>query len=403
MVTEIIERCRDKQFKILCAVKEICDRNGIRFFLLGDAALVAYKGEFATDDIAICIDAADIYKFRDAFERDRGSLVMDSMLTNENFPAFEFRVYDPESIDFNVEDFMKYRYNSLYVRVLFVMHVPKIRIKKATLNSLKGAYAINNRLHFGERQVSASRMVRILQKQEKKKGRDHTAKWVFNKLAQGYASASENILINEVPFRSSILGNGLEVEVDGLKFLIPEQAVQYFNRIYGLQWPENNVKRYHEGVKCFRDADHSWAEFRERISYMDFDGYRSDIKEYYVRSKAFNEYHRDITKYRNILTRTDMRFKLWQKYMPMKDELMSLHEKGDYEALKGLLEEYMLDLELCEEKELGLCFDEDILNIALDVYRNRGDAEYAERLNSLVPQEHREVLHIMDYKGNIIA
>ena len=98
-----------------------------------------------------------------------------------------------------------------------------------------------------------------------------------------------------------------------------------------------------------------------------------------------------------------MRFKLWQKYMPMKDEIVSMHEKGDYDALAKVLKEYMYDMELCEEKELGLCFDEDILNITLDVYRHNGDAEHAEALNKLVPPEHREVLHIMDYKGDIIA
>ena len=403
MSNEILKKCRDRQFNILCGIKELCDREGIRMMLLGDAAFAAYRGDFVTDNITVCIDAADIRKFMEAFDKNSGGLVMDSMYTNPDFPLFEIRVYDPETIDFTISDFKKYRYNCLFVRVVFVLHQPGMRIRRAGLNSLKGAYTIRNKVYFGERIESASRMVRILEKQEKKKGREQTAKWAFSKLVKGYASDSDKLLIDDVPFSKKVLGKGREVEVNGVKFLIPEQAKQYFGKVFGKKWQEHQPEPYVEDIRRFRDADHSWEEFRERVSYMDFDGYYRDLKEFYERSRTFNEYHKSINKYRDILTRTDMRFKLWQKYMPMKDEIVSMHEKGDYDALAKVLKEYMYDMELCEEKELGLCFDEDILNITLDVYRHHGDAEHAEALNKLVPPEHREVLHIMDYKGDIIA
>lgn len=135
---------------------------------------------------------------------------------------------------------------------------------------------------------------------------------------------------------------------------------------------------------------------------MDLDGYYEDLKEYHGGYRRFKQYQNEINRYRDILTRTDMRFKLWQRYMPLKEELIELHKKGDYKKLEEELREYMHSMEQCEKKGLGLCFDEDILKITLDVYRHRGEAEHAAALDRLVPAEHREVLHIMDYKGEII-
>lgn len=403
MSTEIIAKCREKQFRILCAVKEICDREGIRMMLLEDAALAAYRGDFITDNITVCIDAADIRKYMDAFERSKGDFVMDSMCTNGDFPEFELRIYDPSTIDYNNVEFMKYRCNSLYVRMVFVQHVPSLKIRRATLNSLKNAYEIRNKIRFGERADSTSRMVRILGKQETKKGKDETAKWVFRKLADGYASKSKKVIIDGSTFNAGVIGKGRKVDVNGTEFLIPEQTKRYFEKVFGKKWEEYEIPLFQESIKEFRDPDHSWEEFRNRISYMDLDGYYEDLKAYHAGYRNFKAYHNEVNRYRDILTRTDMRFKLWQKYMPLKDELMSLHEKEDYKTLATLLKEYMHGMEQCEKKGLGLCFDEDILNIALDVYRHQGEAEHAEALNSLVPEEHREALRLMNYKGEIIT
>lgn len=402
MSTKIIAKCREKQFQILCAVKDICDRAGIRMVLLGDAALAAYRGHLDVDNIDICIDAADIWRFMDALDKAQVGYTADSMYTNGDFPAFEMRIYDPETIDYDNKDFMKYRLNCLYVRVLFALHVPALKIRRITLNSLKNAYEIRNKVRFGERDESASRMVRIVEKQERKKGKDATAKWAFKKLVDGYANGSDKIVIGENAFKAGVIGKGKKVKINGTELLIPEQASRYFTRVFGRKWESYEIPEYAESVRGFRDADHSWAEFRERISYMDLDGYYEDLKKYQSGHRAFRAYHDDVNKYRRILTRTDMRFKLWQKYMPMKDEIVRLHEKGDYDALGELLKEYMHCMELCEKDKLGLCFDEDILNITLDVYRHQGEADHAAVLDSLVPAEHREVLKLMDYKGEII-
>lgn len=402
MSKEIIAKCRDKQFNILCAVKGVCDKAGIRMMLLDNAALAAYRGDFVTDDITVCIDASDIQRFVDAFAQSKTGFVMDSMLTNGDFPAFELRIYDPDTIDYNNVEFMKYRYNSLYVRVVFVLHVPGSRFRKAYLSSMKNAYEIRNKVRFGERDESASRMSKLLGKREARKGKDEAAKWVFSKLAAGYSSGSEKILIDGTAFKAGVIGKGKIVKVNGTEFLIPGQPEKYFDKVFGKKWEEAEIPMFQESIKEFRDPDHSWEEYKSRISYMDIDGYCEDLKAYHAGYRRFKSYHNKVNMYRDILTRTDMRFKLWQKYMPLKDELVSLHEKGDYDKLSEMLKEYMHGMEQCEKKGLGLCFDEDILNITLDVYRHQGEAEHAAALDSLVPDEHREVLRLMDYKGEII-
>ena len=401
MTDSITNKCREKTFRILCGVRDICDSAGIRMYLLGDAALAAYRGNFDTDDAPVCIDIHDLSKFLDAFNKSGTDLTIDGMQFNTGFPFFELRVYDPKTLDFALSDFRKYRYNCLYVRILFIRN-KQSGLQAKVLRSLERAYLKKNLLDYGNRYRCGSRMVKLMKLAEKAKGREYLAQKTFERLNKGYSKASEQLLISGRTYGKEVLADPQTVHIGKEAFLIPGDTENYFISIFGENWQEHEIKEFAESNTMFRDPDISWDDFKDRIAYLDFDRYDKVLKEYRTITKDHKIYDRKVRGYRNLLRRTDLRYRMWQKYMPIKDELIELHRNGDYEQLEIVMHDCLRAMAWCRRHKLGLCFDEDILNIALDMYRHRGVPELADYMNELVPAEHRQPLHIMNNKGEII-
>ena len=400
-MTDIRSKCREKQFRILCGVKEICDSAGIRLILLGDSALAALRGEFCTDSIDAGIDASDVKKFILAFRSSGTDLVMDSASDNPDFPIFELRIYDPETVDLDITDFRNYRYNSLYVRLVIIRHIPKSKIKRKLASSLSSSYEILRQIHSGSRKSSASKMVKYLQRMQKRRGREYVSDWLFNRLISAYGNASGRLIVDGRKCSGNILRGCPCAEVNGVQFFIPADTDQYFRTVYGPGWKEHEIPEFRDTAEHFMDPDHSWKELSGKFADMDFDTYDRKVRKYRSLSRTFSKHHKKVREYRDILGRTDLRYHMWQKYMPMKDSLIRLRSEGKYDELAEILKDYTDAMHQCMKQGLGLCFDEEILDIALDVLRHRGDSK-ADVMESLVPPEHREPLRLKNYKGEYI-
>lgn len=409
---EMIENCKKKQFDILCYISDVCAQNDISVFLAGETALAAYRNEGLVDDTSVCIEARDAVRLIEALGRTDSKYVVDSMYTNGDFPIFEIRVYDPDTVDFITAKYKQYRYNSLFVRVLLLQHMPVSPVKTRLLSSLYTAYKKAGLLRAGGASPTRGRMLAVIRSMEKKRGIDGTGRWVFEKMIKGYSGSGKKCVINmkytdrrtaePVSYDYSTIFPLKKVTYMGREFFLPGKPEKYLNGAFVKNWRRVDISAYIETKDRFRDPDHSWEEFKNRISYMDFDKYNRELREFNEKTLVYNEYHKKVKEYRDILARTDARFKLWQRYMPLKDQLKQLWEQKDYMALEAELREYLDQMKEFADKELGLCFDPEIMEIALDVLEHKGDSARAKLYRKLVPAEHRGPLKIMNYKGEYV-
>lgn len=93
--------------------------------------------------------------------------------------------------------------------------------------------------------------------------------------------------------------------------------------------------------------------------------------------------------YWDIVRRTSERFLLWQQIMPKKEAIVQLYEMGAVAQVKKILAPYTEAIERYAGLNLGLCFDEDLLEIELDLLRRSGKNDLADRAEALVPEAHR--------------
>lgn len=113
-------------------------------------------------------------------------------------------------------------------------------------------------------------------------------------------------------------------------------------------------------------------------------------------------YNHKINGYYAIVDRTQRRFAMYEKYMPMKSTLVQLHQEERWEELNELLKPYRSALWACYKKKLGLCFDKDIFEMTMDILLREGSKTYVRKLRAMVPESHWEPLVITDYKGEPI-
>jgi hypothetical protein len=134
---------------------------------------------------------------------------------------------------------------------------------------------------------------------------------------------------------------------------------------------------------------------------VDFEAIEQNKKICSKLEKTVSEYNRRIGKYYAIVERTEKRFAMYEKYIPMKDTLVQLQREERYEELKEILEPYFEALEACAKKGLGLCFDKEIFEMAMNILEKEDQAAYAKKLRAMVPESHWEPMVVTDYKGEV--
>lgn len=374
------------QAELLAELDEICRENGIDMFLCGETALCAYRDSSLSDRVSVCIDARRAYDLVRAIEShpDCGKrLAVESMLSNGSYPNLELRFCDLTTTDFNANNCDQYINNCIHITIKFIEHIPKLRVPFALSRMRFKNYRKDIKLPASTDNVAASSSL-------------------FRLMVKTASGKSSRVWINGHEQDLALFGEGRIVTVNGREYRVPGNGANYLKKEFGKFWKEHSCFVYEETNTCFRSCRMSWAEYREAISELDYARYKKAYKEERRITALFNKEHAKIRACYNVMERTFDRFYLFQKYMPMKAELLKLDEEGRKAELREELAEYIAFITKHYERGLGICFDEEILNIALKLLEEDKGKKYADAARALVPQDHLKPIRIKDYRGNYI-
>ena len=82
--------------------------------------------------------------------------------------------------------------------------------------------------------------------------------------------------------------------------------------------------------------------------------------------------------------RTDVRIRMWQEYMPKKDQIMSAYEKKDWEILKELFARYDEEMRNLAAKKMSVSFNTEIQDVYYELLKHNGDNDFLKKNTRVV-------------------
>jgi hypothetical protein len=169
--------------------------------------------------------------------------------------------------------------------------------------------------------------------------------------------------------------------------------------MYGANWKTRKLSGRRVTQWVITDTEIPYKDYlKETAEYgCSLDEYRQHRDKFNEEKKAGQPKVDIIHHYWDLLFRTGDRYDLWEIYEPIKDKVMKLHREQRFDELSNVLKPYRKLINKNYKLGLGLCFDPDILECMLDVFRYEGQEEYAQKLLNLVPPEHMKPIVIKGY------
>lgn len=383
------ELWRERQRALLEDVRDICHMHGIDMFLFGETALTAVRDGRIDDFPCVCIDAADALGFIAAIESERGeSLYVESMRNNPRYLDFSIRVVDPNTIDFDMFSSRKYSCNGLHVTVELIAHKSKTKLGQVRTRVLDSIGRISKKLAYAKNASGACATASFSRSQLAASRR------LFKSLVSAASGCSPTVSVGDAEFPAELFSTSHGVSVGDCEYRIPGEGDAFLVASFGRGYRKHKVLPYEETPFRFRDVRHSWKSYVQRISYLDLKDFEETRSRYWSLHDSWMEQDVYVQRCYRLLHRTHWRFALWQQFMPKKSEILDAWQRGDVAKLERELKPYFDRLEECRRDGLGLCFDQEIFDVAMAVLENAGRKDYADELRSLVPEVHKRPIQL---------
>ncbi|MDO5117884.1 MAG: hypothetical protein Q4D34_05285, partial [Eggerthellaceae bacterium] len=356
-----IERIREEDLsdtervhlQLLREIADICNGAGIRYFLSNRAALMAYALGGVTDGATsptVLIPVEDSLKFAEAFkERQLPNRILDSLLTNNNYPTFSFRYVDTTTLCLSTRQLSNFVNHGMYVHIGFLEHTPPTVVRRFGSFLKTGWYDVNCVNARGSSVRLKSRFAKGAVGTAFNTDKDAlVGSRLFHLLVKIYSGKSDSYQVNEASLKrvtfdaDMIEGEQETCDVCGTTFTTFCDADDYLKRLFGRHYEKNAMKK--RNLSVYRIVD-------PHISYDDYYRENSDlISDETFQQKIFENrfYNATNRKFMKVLDRewdtalyVDTKWELESRYEQEREQIDALYAAGQYEELADLLLPYI--------------------------------------------------------------
>lgn len=392
---------KNKHFEILCRIDDICRQCDIRMFLCDATALAVYRDGKLSDYVSIAIETKDAYKFIRAIE-DNTDLGVRGMFNHYRYPRFDIKVYDSSTIDFDLKNYNDMGFCGLYVNVRFVKYISKINIIAKNWRRAENAYSQYINVEYDKIQIGKRNRIKLYNAVCAITSEETLGRRVFDMLVNRYSCSSATVELGNKIFPQEVFKELQMTNLCGHDFLLPKNPEEYLELRYGENWREVKLNEWEDTDYQFRDGDFSWEDYKKYVGYIDLDEYEKSIETLRRSGLEYRRRQRLFKRKNEIIKRSHVRFLLWQKYMPMKEEIIRLYEKRDMEKLLEIYDIYIRYLKYFNKRRMTIFFDRELFDIAKELLEYIGRPELAAAIERIIPEEHLEPIRIKNYKGEYI-
>lgn len=384
-------------FRLLEEIDEICDRNGLTYYL-GPVTLATAMLHQGYDRNLICPDLMmpvdDMGRLLQYFERelpkDRS---VEHMGNSKNFIGFQVSYVDETTTYIQLNrgtDISKCgaRVNIIPIRKnASGISAKALRVLETGWES--NGFRLTKRINI--KTVIAAGTVRIAMLI----GKGNVAKLLFKRFMKQYKNPMDEAVVKETKKKRILLPASHFIGAErivfaGREFPAPAQTDDFLQRYFGEYWQEKFANRNVNHMDTVILPAMSYHEF---ISKAQENGY--DIRRY------FKEYRMSIIKGVFLLPamrsrakailiakRSGDRLRFYEEFQQKREIIHNLFSHQNYEALRLLFAEHERTTLFYLKKKLGFCVGEEFFEIQCALFSHYGRQDLVERLKNLVPKEH---------------
>lgn len=399
-----------KLLELLTELDDICKRENIKYYLCDETVHAAVIGQGLYKNccqVNVAMTSDNVLKFIEAVKKEkREDRIVDCMMTNKSYLDFSASYCDTNTtmLDLSCKEEGKKPYMGVTIHIIRFKPKSFSKYYGLTRNIWEFCHKNANEYptFFKKAVVSGCKTVKVVCG-EKNLGRMFFKSWCSLFSA---SNKTKKIAIGTKAYNldASLLKKEGTAVLEGKEFPVFENVEAYLNQKYKCDdFREMKPKYLVPSEMMMISSAISYDDYMEKAKEMgvDFEAIEQNKKICSKLEKTVSEYNRRIGKYYAIVERTEKRFAMYEKYIPMKDTLVQLQREERYEELKEILEPYFEALEACAKKGLGLCFDKEIFEMAMYILEKEDQAAYAKKLRAMVPESHWEPMVVTDYKGEV--
>ena len=410
---------------LLREIDEICIKNGIPYYVTHAAAVAVGKNfkrlpeSFAKPRVAMYVE--DFLRFKTALAAEKlEDRKLDCMMSNPNFPNFGARYTDETTLHYPVQRHKFYASRGIAVEIDFIRS--KNYSRKAKL-----VYALEQAWEYMHVKATGYRKVVVLISAMLRAasvvvGKKCLAKMIFKLCTKASVfGKSQNCFIRTIDaktkirtFPCKVFGTPQRKPLDGRNLSFPRQLGKYLRKLSS-EWRKLPVGGGGTDRFNIKDPNMPYAKYEALLdTKIVNDRWRNmmhlnkiDIKKDQLVDKVKDFWY--------IMLRSEARIRLWQKYEPLKAEIMELSAEADartakvkkaekqnvleevmevllgqqaeiYGQLEEILQDYNDEIKRFARRKMGLCFDKDIMDVMVKVMRYQGRNKAADKLLRRTPK-----------------
>ena len=392
-----------KIISLLREVDEVCREENIKYYLAEATALQGFRNsgyESETPSLDIFVLFRDVpCLIRKLMEKEITNREIEWSVDNPSLKSNIVRYIDSSTLYLplkNPEKICKYGL-SVQIIPLYSKEAEKIRSLK------KYQYLYWSECRQDKWLTDANSFIaKVCRKQAYRKGQkanETLRKKLLNGLAQIETSATARDTLfyftanghHKKTFSKGIFEKEKTVFFEGVECVIPEDVESFFQTQMGNAWKERKYPGREIQKFLISDEDCPYSEY---LDYLKMKNVSLDLSKELQEEKEINEKlkkpNKVIMDAWNAVLRTDVRIRMWQEYMPKKDQIMSAYEKKDWEILKELFARYDEEMRNLAAKKMSVSFNTEIQDVYYELLKHNGDNDFLKKIQEWLPEAYKE-------------
>lgn len=401
----------EKQIELLNEIDSICEKNNIEYCLSDKTLLYGFfmhifDNEYATNTIVMTPENA--MKFLDACAKclpeDR---YVDSMLNNPLHNGHTLYYCDTNTLSMDWRKLEESKNIGIHITIYILKKKDSKALRWYYIRSLDALYTIYRRLKNNEYAKQTNYLDWLAKLVIGLYGEDKICKKIFygyidsaiNNHKGDYYLSKNNYKrsINRYYSKEYFEGHDV-VEIYNNKYHAPVRLNEYIYDVFG-KYAEDKVKVRDTQPSMFKiaDCDINSSDIESLFNEVYF---KEESYKMYQQGLALNSeikyVNKEVRTYWRIVQRGGERFRLFIKYMPLKEEIIKAHNEKNYLKLEKLLKEYDVSARKYLNYKLSIVFDVEIFDIYCDLLLHNGDKYMAEEIKKYIPEEHLNQITILN-------
>lgn len=377
---------QEKMLDMLVGFHKICEQNSLKYYLIGNQLLfAAQRGNVHGYEVEVAMFHADWERFQE-LTKDKANIEIESIEDGGRMPGCYFRYVDKNTLLLDLDRYGMYAKPGIAVNIYLIRSERK---KTVLLNHLEKGMS-------DEACGIVSPAAKMLAMARKSKGQEGLASYLSD-LEQDVRKKSGNgrTVLKEAyahvcAYPSSFWNKRTLIMWLGNPFYTVGDYPAYLKKRFGRKWKEAEPDIPKENYRCMFSTALPYRKYLAMLAEKDLFSteFQRQYKRFFKEYEPYKQMLKDEeTGWDKTIFAAGERFRLWKKYMPLKERVKSLMDARRFDEAELIMKDYLSVLEKYLGMGIAFCFDKDYLDMARELYIINGQKEVAESIDRYVLPE----------------